>query len=58
MHNDKCALKDKALVDRPCAKCGQGLHSADDCPKVFQGGYTAPQQPQGNQAAAIKAVML
>ena len=55
MHNDKCALKDKALVDRPCAKCGQGLHSADDCPKVFQGGYVAPQQPQGNQAAAIQS---
>jgi hypothetical protein len=34
-----CALKDKPLVDKPCAKCGKGLHSADDCPKVFQQGY-------------------
>ena len=54
MHNDKCVLKDKPLVDRPCAKCGQGLHSADDCPKVFQRDYVAPQQVQGNQAAAVQ----
>ncbi len=50
MHNDKCVLKDKVLVDRPCAKCGQGLHSADDCPKVYQKDYHAPQHLQGNQA--------
>ena len=50
MHNDACALKDKPLVDRACAKCGQGLHSADDCPKVFQQGYVAPSHLQGNQA--------
>ncbi len=50
MHNEKCALKDKPLVDRPCAKCGQGLHSADDCPKVFQREYGgAPQLQPGNQ---------
>jgi hypothetical protein len=39
MRNMACALKDKPLVDKPCAKCGKGLHSADDCPKVFQQGY-------------------
>ncbi len=54
MHNDKCALKDKPLVDKPCAKCGQGLHSADDCPKVFQRDYVAPQQVQGNQAVVAQ----
>ena len=42
MRNMACALKDKPLVDKPCAKCGKGLHSADDCPKVFQQGYKSP----------------
>jgi hypothetical protein len=50
MHSDKCVLRDKILVDRPCAKCGQGLHPADDCPKVYQKDYVAPQHLQGNQA--------
>ena len=50
MHNDKCVLKDKVLVDRPCAKCGLGLHSADDCPRVYQKDYVAPPHLQGNQA--------
>ena len=45
MHNDACALKDKPLMDRPCAKCNTGLHSADSCPKVFQQQYVAPPQP-------------
>jgi hypothetical protein len=47
MHNDKCALKGKTLMDRACVKCGTGLHSADDCLKMFQKQYVA-----GNQAAA------
>ena len=42
MRNIACALKDKPLVDKPCAKCGAGLHSADDCPKVFQKDYKSP----------------
>lgn len=42
MRHMACALKDKPLVDKPCAKCGTGLHSADDCPKVFQQGYKSP----------------
>ncbi len=50
MHNDKCALKDKVLVDRPCVKCGQGLHSADDCPRVYQKDYAGQPHLQGNQA--------
>jgi hypothetical protein len=47
MMNDKlCALKDKFLVDRACSKCGKGLHSADDCMRVFQkyGGNQPPAQ--------------
>ena len=52
MHQEQCVLKDKLLVDRPCAKCGKGLHSADDCPRVYQNNYMAPQQapvePQAN----------
>ena len=51
MHSDACALKDKPLVDRPCVKCGTGLHSADDCPKVFQHKYVTPQQ--NNQANVV-----
>ena len=42
MRNMACALKDKALVDKACAKCGTGLHSADDCPKVYQKDYKSP----------------
>ena len=41
MKNDSCALRDKALVDRACVKCGKGLHQADDCPMVFQKQYVA-----------------
>jgi hypothetical protein len=42
MRHMACVLKDKPLVDKACAKCGTGLHSADDCPKVFQQGYKSP----------------
>lgn len=52
MHSDKCVLRDKVLVDRPCVKCGQGLHMADDCPKVYQKEYVAniPQPQQASPA--------
>ena len=46
MHQDACALRDRPLVDRPCVKCGKGLHSADDCLKVFQQQYVSPRTPQ------------
>ena len=46
MHQDACVLKDLVLVDRPCVKCGHGLHAADNCPRVFQQKYIAP--PVGN----------
>ena len=52
MHQDACALKDKLLTDRPCAKCGQGLHSADDCMKVYQKQYANPGPAQVNNVPA------
>ena len=45
MHQDTCALKDKLLTDRPCAKCGQGLHAADDCMKVYQRQFATNPGP-------------
>ena len=52
MHSEACALKDKQLVDRPCAKCGTGLHPADICPKVYQQPYVAPK-PTAPQAVNV-----
>jgi hypothetical protein len=46
MRHISCALKDKPLMDKACAKCGKGLHSADDCPKVFQRDYKAPVEAE------------
>lgn len=40
MRKDACPLKGKPLVNAPCAKCGVGLHSADDCVKTFQNRAT------------------
>jgi hypothetical protein len=50
MRADECALRDKPLMDRACAKCGQGLHSADDCLRVYQKQYVAQQPQEVNQA--------
>ena len=36
-----CPLRDKELTDRPCVKCGHGLHQADDCVVAFQGKFKA-----------------
>ena len=44
LKHDACALRDKPLTDRPCVKCGTGLHAADDCLKVYQKQYV--HQPQ------------
>ena len=35
--NIKCQLRGLPMVDRPCTRCGKGLHSADQCPKVNAG---------------------
>ena len=48
MRSDACALRDKMLTDRACAKCGQGLHSADECLKVYGNQYVA-KPTLGNQ---------
>jgi len=53
MRNMACALKDKPLVDKACAKCGAGLHSADDCPKVYQKGYKSPAD-QENKVSPVQ----
>ena len=52
MNNEACALRDRILVDKPCAMCGQGLHSADDCLKVYQRGYKTQQGHQEGQVHA------
>ena len=36
MARDQCPLKGKMLVDKPCVKCGRGLHNADDCVRTYQ----------------------
>jgi len=56
MKSDACALRDKSLMDKPCVKCGKGLHSADDCLRVYQKNYGAQPQPQGAAAAHEQAV--
>jgi len=53
MRNMACALKDKPLVDKACAKCGIGLHSADDCPRVYQKDYKSPADP-GNKGSPME----
>ena len=57
MHSEMCALKDKPLVDQACAKCGKGLHSADNCPRVYQQPYVAPplRQAAVGQANVVEA---
>jgi hypothetical protein len=50
MRADSCALRDKPLMDRAYAKCGQGLHSADDCLRVYQKQYVTQQPQEVNQA--------
>lgn len=49
MRNIGCALKDKPLSDRACAKCSKGLHAADDCPRVYQQDYRAQPAQQAPQ---------
>ncbi len=45
---DECALRNRPLMDRPCAKCGKGLHSADDCLR----GFSSQFRGKAEQAAA------
>jgi hypothetical protein len=48
MRTDHCPLRGRPLTDRPCVKCGRGLHAADDCVQVYQNKY-ANQQQAANQ---------
>jgi hypothetical protein len=48
---DECALRNRPLTDRPCAKCGKGLHSADDCLRGFSSQFRGKAEPiAANQA--------
>ena len=47
---DQCALRCKLLTDRPCAKCGFGLHAADDCVRTHMGKYQTQLQQEPAQA--------
>jgi len=42
---DKCALRNRPLTDRPCAKCGKGLHSADDCLRGCSSQFRGKAEP-------------
>jgi hypothetical protein len=42
---DKCALRNRPLTDRPCAKCGKGLHSADDYLRGFSSQFRGKAEP-------------
>ena len=42
-----CPLRDKELMDRPCVKCGHGLHQANDCVTAFQNDYKAEKPKNG-----------
>ena len=33
LKQDACAMKDRKLADKSCIRCGQGLHSPDECTK-------------------------
>ena len=48
----QCPLRGYDLMDRACVKCGQGLHSADICPRAMRLGFVAPGQNQNPQPAA------
>jgi hypothetical protein len=51
---DQCALKDLHLTDRPCPKCGHGLHAGDSCPRVFQMKYAVAPTP-GNAVNLVQS---
>jgi hypothetical protein len=42
---DECALRNRPLTDRPCTKCGKGLHSADDCLRGFSSHFKGKAEP-------------
>jgi hypothetical protein len=54
MGRDECALRNRPLVDRPCVKCGKGLHSADDCLRGFSSQFKGKAEPINNANAALE----
>ena len=42
-----CPLRGKEMTDRPCVKCGHGLHQADDCVVAFQTPYKSDPAKNG-----------
>jgi len=48
---DDCALRNRPLTDRPCAKCGKGLHSADDCLRGFSSQFRGKAEPAAANVA-------
>ena len=54
MGRDECALRNRPLTDRPCAKCGKGLHSADDCLRGFSSQFKGKPEPINNANAALE----
>ena len=49
MRADGCPLKTKPLMNQPCVKCGVGLHSADECVRVFQNNANPVQESHLNE---------
>jgi hypothetical protein len=48
---DECSLRNRPLTDRPCAKCGKGLHSADDCLRGFSSHFKGKAEPAAANVA-------
>ena len=49
MYSDKCALRGKPVASKSCAKCGHGLHSADDCIRTFISNVNAVEEDPLNE---------
>jgi len=48
---DECALRNRPLMEGPCAKCGMGLHSAYDCLRGFSSQLRGKTEPAAANVA-------
>jgi hypothetical protein len=48
---DDCALRNRPLMEGPCAKCGKGLHSAYDCLRGFLSQFRGKAEPAAANVA-------
>jgi hypothetical protein len=48
---DECSLRNRLLTDRPCVKCGKGLHSADDCLRGLSSHFKGKAEPAAANVA-------